>query len=60
MMDSEKTNAPEPAAKKRKLASSGSLGNFGSQTVESSFAEVLERLKEEGGSTVSESCIHIG
>lgn len=36
-----------PAAKKRKLAATGS---FGPQIAQSSFADVLERLKEESGS----------
>ncbi|KAJ7718487.1 DNA polymerase family B-domain-containing protein [Mycena maculata] len=35
----------EPAAKRRKI---GPAGSFSSQPVQSSFAEVLERLKEEG------------
>ncbi|KIM82947.1 hypothetical protein PILCRDRAFT_819751 [Piloderma croceum F 1598] len=43
----------EPAMKKRKLGASGSFGNFGSQVAESSFTEVLERLKEEGGNAVT-------
>jgi hypothetical protein len=60
-MDSEKTDVEsEPAAKKRKLAASGSFGNFGSQATQSSFTEVLERLREEGGNTVSQSNVYIG
>jgi hypothetical protein len=62
VMDSEKTDAEsQPAAKKRKLAAAGSFGNFGSQAVQSSFTEVLERLKEEsGGGTISELYEQIG
>lgn len=44
----------EPAAKKRKLAAAGSFNNFGSQAIQSSFTDVLERLKEESGGIVSE------
>jgi hypothetical protein len=61
VINSEKTNVEsEPVAKKRKLAASGSFGNIGSQTMGSSFTELLERLKEEGGGTVSESYMYIG
>ena len=57
-LDSEKTDVEsEPAAKKRKLATSGSFGNPGSQTMQSSFTEVLERLKEESGGVIGRSCV---
>jgi hypothetical protein len=59
-MYSEKVDVEfEPATKKRKLGASGSFGNFGSQATESSFADVLERLKEEGGNAVSESITYV-
>lgn len=38
--------ASEPATKRRKL---GPAPSFGSQPIESSFADVLQRLKEEAG-----------
>ncbi|KAJ7918757.1 DNA polymerase family B-domain-containing protein [Mycena leptocephala] len=40
----EKVHGAEPAAKKRKI---GPAGSFSSQPVQSSFTDVLERLKEE-------------
>lgn len=42
----------EPATKKRKLGPSPS---FSSQPVQQSFADVLERLKEESGDSVGET-----
>jgi hypothetical protein len=60
-MDSEKTDVEsERVAKKRKLAAAGSFGNIGSQVTSSSFADVLERLKEESGGIVSASHKKIG
>jgi hypothetical protein len=43
---------PEPATKRRKL---GTTQAFGSQPTESSFADVLQRLKDEAGDGIGMS-----